>query len=95
MVISHLAKPKRIATIGGILLSISGVVDAGLGARIRELFYDACSGGKMGHVGVIAGLVAIVIGLIIVYVVVPLYVIAVTVLAVFPLGALVGLSYIS
>jgi hypothetical protein len=49
----------------------------------------------MGHVGVIAGLVAIVIGLIIVYVVVPLYVIAVTVLAVFPLGALVGLSYIS
>lgn len=65
--------PKRIATIGGILLSVSGVVNSVLGARIGALFYDAYPGGKMGHVGVIAGVLAIAIGIIIVFVVVPLY----------------------
>jgi uncharacterized BrkB/YihY/UPF0761 family membrane protein len=65
--------PKRIATVGGILLSISGLVNIVLGARIGALVYDAYPGGKMGHVGVIAGLLAIVIGIIIVFVVVPLY----------------------
>jgi hypothetical protein len=54
--------PKRIATIGGILLSVSGVVNAVLGARIGALVYDTYPGGKMGHVGVLVGLLAIVIG---------------------------------
>ncbi|UCC85019.1 MAG: hypothetical protein JSW46_08940 [Gemmatimonadota bacterium] len=65
--------PKKIATVGGILLSVSGVVNAVLGARIGALFYDAYPGGRMGHVGVIAGLLAIVIGVIMVFFVVPLY----------------------
>jgi hypothetical protein len=65
--------PKKIATLGGILLSISGVVNFVLGARIGALVYDAYPGGKMGHVGVVAGLLAIVIGIIIIFVVVPLY----------------------
>ncbi len=50
--------PKRLATAGGILLSISGVVNAVLGAQIGALVYDAYPGGKMGHVGVVAGLLA-------------------------------------
>lgn len=65
--------PKRIATIGGILLSVSGVVNAVLGARIGAVLYEVYPGGRMGHVGVIAGLLAIVIGIIIVFVVVPLF----------------------
>jgi uncharacterized BrkB/YihY/UPF0761 family membrane protein len=65
--------PKRIATVGGVLLSISGLVNAVLGARIGVLVYDAYPGGKMGHVGVIAGVAAIVIGIAIVFLVVPLF----------------------
>ncbi len=65
--------PKRIATVGGVLLSISGLVNAVLGARIGVLVYDAYPGGRMGHVGVIAGVAAIVIGIVIVFLVVPLF----------------------
>jgi hypothetical protein len=68
-----LGVPKRIATVGGILLSISGLVNAVLGARIGALVYDAYPGGRMGHVGVIAGVAAIIIGIAIVFLVVPLY----------------------
>jgi uncharacterized BrkB/YihY/UPF0761 family membrane protein len=64
--------PRRVATIGGILLSISGLVNVVLGARIGALVYEAYPGGKLGHVGVIAGLVAIVLGMIIIFAVVPL-----------------------
>ncbi|KPK62694.1 MAG: hypothetical protein AMS21_07275 [Gemmatimonas sp. SG8_38_2] len=65
--------PKKVATVGGTLLSISGLMNAVLGARIGALVYDAYPGGRLGHVGIIAGLVAIVLGMIIVFVVVPLY----------------------
>jgi putative copper export protein len=65
--------PKRLAAVGGALLSASGLVNAVLGARIGALVYDAYPGGRMGHVGVIAGLIAIVLGITIVFVVVPLY----------------------
>lgn len=65
--------PKRIATTGGVLISASGVVNAVLGVRIGALLYDAYPGGKMGHVGIIAGVAAIAIGLVIVFLVVPLY----------------------
>jgi hypothetical protein len=65
--------PRKLATAGGILLSASGLLNAFLGARIGALVYDAYPGGRMGHVGVIAGLVAIALGIIIVFVIVPLY----------------------
>ena len=65
--------PKRIATVGGVQIAISGVVNAVLGARIGALVYDVYPGGRMGHVGIIAGVAAILIGLAIVLAVVPLY----------------------
>ena len=69
----NLGIPKRIATAGGVLISISGVVNAVLGARIGVLLYDAYPGGKMGHVGIIAGVAAIAIGPVIVFLVIPWY----------------------
>jgi uncharacterized BrkB/YihY/UPF0761 family membrane protein len=69
----NLRIPKRIAKIGGALITISGVVNTVLGAHIGAFLYDAYPGGKMGHVGIIAGLAAIVVGLIIVFLVTPIY----------------------
>ncbi|MCK5618472.1 MAG: hypothetical protein KAJ17_03690 [Candidatus Krumholzibacteria bacterium] len=65
--------PSKIAKVGGVLISISGVVNAILGMRIGATFYDAYPGGKMGHVGVIAGVAAVVIGLIILFLIIPIY----------------------
>ncbi|NIO00754.1 MAG: hypothetical protein GTO42_01225 [Candidatus Latescibacteria bacterium] len=65
--------PKRIAKIGGMLITISGVVNAVLGARIGAILYDAYPGGKMGDVGIIAGVAAVAIGLIIVFLITPIY----------------------
>ena len=65
--------PKRLATVGGTLIAISGVVNAVLGLRIRAFFYTIYPGGKMGHVGILAGVGAIVIGLVILFIVVPIY----------------------
>jgi len=69
----NLRTPRRIATIGAVLISISGVVNSVLGARIGAILYDAYPGGRMGHVGIIAGVAAIAIGLVIAFIVVPLY----------------------
>ncbi|UCG92610.1 MAG: hypothetical protein JSV97_02565 [candidate division WOR-3 bacterium] len=55
------------------LISISGVVNAVLGAAIGAMFYEVYPGGWMGHVGIIAGIIAVVIGLLILFVVIPLY----------------------
>ena len=60
------------ATIGGVLISASGVVNSVLGVKIGALLYEPYPGGRMGHVGTIAGLGAIAIGLIIVFLVVPI-----------------------
>jgi uncharacterized BrkB/YihY/UPF0761 family membrane protein len=67
----NLRIPRKIAKIGGVLIMISGVVNAALGARIGATFYDAYPGGKMGHVGIIAGVAAVAIGFVIVFVIVP------------------------
>ena len=69
----NLETPKRIATTGAVLISVSGVVNAVLGARTGAILYDAYPGGRMGHVGIIAGVSAIAIGLVIAFIVVPLY----------------------
>ena len=65
--------PKRLAKIGGVLLAISGVINTALGIRIGAIFYDVYPGGKMGHVGIIAGFVAVIIGLAIIFLIVRLY----------------------
>jgi len=69
----NLMIPSKIAKVGGVLISISGVVNAVLGMRIGATFYDAYPGGKMGHVGIIAGVAAVIIGLIIVFLIVPIF----------------------
>lgn len=65
--------PKKLALAGGLLIAISGVINAILGLRIGAMFYSVYPGGKMGHVGVLAGLGAAVIGLLIIFFVVPFY----------------------
>jgi len=69
----NLIKPGKIAKLGGVLISVSGVVNVVLGIQIGATLYDPYPGGKMGHVGVIAGIAAVAIGLIIVFLIVPIY----------------------
>ena len=68
-----LRTPKRLATVGGVLILISGIVNSLLGLRIGALVYEVYPGGKMGHVGILAGVMAIAIGLIIIHVIAPIY----------------------
>jgi hypothetical protein len=65
--------PERLATIGGILIFISGLLNTILGIQIGAVYYEVYPGGYMGHVGILAGLAALVLGLAIVFLVVPLY----------------------
>ncbi len=65
--------PSKLVFTGGLLIGVSGVVNLILGAQIGALVYEVYPGGKMGHVGIIAGIGAILLGLIIVFAVVPLY----------------------
>ena len=65
--------PRKLAMIGGYLIIASGVVNATLGMSINAIYYDPYPGGNMGHVGIIAGIAAIILGLMIVFLVVPLY----------------------
>ncbi len=68
-----LRMPKKLALIGGYLIITSGVVNAALGMSIGALYYNPYPGGNMGHVGIIAGIAAVVLGVLIVFLVVPLY----------------------
>ena len=65
--------PRKIALVGGALICISGLLNLILGLQIGAMFYEIYLGGKMGHVGIFAGLTAIIIGLVIVFLVVPIY----------------------
>ncbi|UCG30779.1 MAG: hypothetical protein JSV53_02585 [candidate division WOR-3 bacterium] len=65
--------PRKLTIIGGTLIAASGLVNTVLGMSIHALYYDVYPGGKMGHVGIFAGIVAVILGLLIVFVVVPLY----------------------
>jgi hypothetical protein len=59
--------PRMLATIGGALISASGILNFILGLRIKAVWYDVYPGGNMGHVGMIAGIVAVIIGVIIMF----------------------------
>lgn len=65
--------PKKLAFGGALLIAISGVVNVILGAQIGAMLYDVYPGGNMGHVGIIAGIGAVLLGLVILFVVRPLY----------------------
>lgn len=64
--------PKRLAVAGGVLISLSGVVNAILGASIGAFGYVVYPGGRLGHVGIIAGIIAVLLGLAILFLAVPL-----------------------
>ncbi len=55
--------PRKIAASGGIMIILSGITNLILGIQIGAIYYYPYPGGKMGHVGIIAGIIAIVIGL--------------------------------
>jgi len=57
---------RKIATVGGIFITLSGILNLVLGIQIGALHYYPYPGGKMGHVGITAGLVAILIGIFII-----------------------------
>ena len=59
--------PGMLARIGGTLIGLSGVLNFILGLRINAVWYDVYPVGTMGHVGMIAGIAAVIIGLIIVF----------------------------
>lgn len=57
--------PRKIAAAGGIFITLSGILNFVLGVQIGALHYYPYPGGKMGHVGITAGLAAILIGVVI------------------------------
>jgi hypothetical protein len=59
--------PQKITTAGGIFILLSGILNTILGVQIGAMLYYPYPGGKMGHVGIFAGLGAILIGAVIIY----------------------------
>ena len=59
------SSPRKIAALSGICIILSGLLNLILGIQIDAVYYYPYPGGKMGHVGIIAGLIAVVIGLVI------------------------------
>ena len=59
--------PRTLATIGGILILASGVLSLILGLSTGSLRYEPDPNGIFGHIGILAGLAAMVIGGLIVW----------------------------
>ncbi len=57
--------PKKVAILGGLLIAASGVVNTVLGIRIDALIYETYPGGRLGHVGILSGIAAIGLGLLV------------------------------
>ena len=57
------ALPRKITTAGGVFITLGGLLNLALGIQVGAVYYDPYPGGKMGHVGIIAGVIAIGIGL--------------------------------
>jgi len=64
---------RKLAEVGGSLIFVSGIMNALLGLKIGALFYEIYPGGYFGHVGILAGIAAILIGLIIMLGIVRIY----------------------
>jgi hypothetical protein len=54
--------PGGLTAIGGALVAASGVVSIGIAVPIGAVFYEVDPNGLFGHIGILAGAVAIVIG---------------------------------
>jgi len=61
--------PGKVIRAGGIFILLSGVLNTVLGMQIGAVYYYPYPGGKMGHVGILAGLAAILIGTLIIFVI--------------------------
>ena len=59
---------EKLALTGGILIVVSGLVSIWIGARAGYMLYQPDPGGVFGHVGVWAGVAAIVIGSILIWI---------------------------
>ncbi|MGB5850454.1 MAG: hypothetical protein WBH40_18335 [Ignavibacteriaceae bacterium] len=64
---------KKLAEVGGALIFFSGIINALLGVKIGALLYEVYPGGNFGHVGILAGIGVILIGLIIIFGIVRIY----------------------
>jgi hypothetical protein len=58
----------KIALAGGILITTSGLVSTWIGARAGYLVYEPDPSGVFGHVGILAGIAAVTIGSVLVWV---------------------------
>ena len=65
--------PFKVAATGGIFIILSGLLNFILGVQIDAIYYYPYPGGRMGHVGIIAGLIAILIGALILFFIPRLY----------------------
>jgi hypothetical protein len=59
--------PRMAGITGGVLILASGIVSALLGLRMGALFYEPDPSGRFGHVGIVAGLAALLAGIAIVW----------------------------
>jgi len=57
-----LKMPGGLTSIGGILLSLSGIVSLAIALTFGAVTYEVDPNGVFGHVGILAGLAAMVIG---------------------------------
>ena len=64
---------KKLAEVGGALIFVSGIVNILLGVKIVAFLYEPYPGGNFGHVGILAGVGAILIGLVILFGIVRIY----------------------
>jgi hypothetical protein len=65
--------PSRFAAIGSVLIIFSGILNFALGLSVGAWYYEPYVNENMGHVGVVAGIIAVVLGMLIYYLVIPLY----------------------
>jgi hypothetical protein len=65
--------PRRISIAAGILIILSGITNLILGIQIGAIHYYPYPGGKMGHVGITAGIAAVCIGLVMIFILPRLY----------------------
>lgn len=58
---------EKLALTGGILIVASGVVSIWVGGRAGYMLYEPDPGGLFGHVGILAGIAAILVGSVLVW----------------------------